>query len=343
MITRSEPGVQIRVQTIRDLGSWQEQLAGAITAPQQLLELLQLSQELLSPALKANLKFTLRVPHAYLDRIEPKNPEDPLLKQVLPIGAECEEIEGYSLDPLAEQSHNPTDGVIHKYNGRLLLIAGSACAINCRFCFRRHFPYQDNRLNQSSLEKALAYIRADTSITEVILSGGDPLANNDRRLTTIAAELNRIDHLETLRIHTRLPVVIPDRITDELLDWFTHRRLQPVMVIHTNHANEIDDNVRASLQRLKQSNVMLLNQTVLLKGINDTPSALTQLNKSLFNAGVLPYYLHLLDPVHGAAHFDISEHQAKKLMNTLMATCPGYLIPKLVREIPGQPNKTWIL
>ncbi len=343
MITRSEPAVQIRAKTIPHFTNWQEQLAGAITTAKQLLSMLQLSEELLSPALKASQEFALRVPHAYLERIEPQNPEDPLLKQILPIGAECEEVEGYSLDPLAEQTQNPTDGVIHKYNGRLLLITGSACAVNCRFCFRRHFPYQDNRLNQHSMKDALAYIRSDTSIKEVILSGGDPLANNDRRLAAIAAELNDIKHIETLRIHTRLPVVIPDRITDELLHWFTGQRLQPVMVIHTNHANEIDDNVHKTLQRLRQADVMLLNQTVLLKGINDTLEALTQLNKALFKAGVLPYYLHLLDPVHGAAHFDVPEHKAKNLMRALMATCPGYLVPKLVREIPGQPGKTWIL
>ena len=338
MITRSE----LSVQTISDFGCWQEQLAGAITSPEQLLTMLQLSPELLSPALKACQEFPLRVPHTYINRMELGNPNDPLLRQVLPVGEECEHIEGFGLDPLAEQYQNPTDGVIHKYHGRLLLIVGGACAVNCRFCFRRHFPYQDNRLDRDSWNSAMEYIRSDTSIKEVILSGGDPLATSDRRLEKIAAELNHIDHVETLRIHSRLPVVIPDRVTDDLINWFARQRLQPVMVIHANHANEIDNSVREAMFRLKQAGVTLLNQAVLLKGINDSASALIQLGEALFKAGVLPYYLHLLDPVHGAAHFDIPEIKATRLLKEVMANCPGYLVPKLVREIPGRPGKTWI-
>ncbi|WP_163371369.1 EF-P beta-lysylation protein EpmB [Endozoicomonas acroporae] len=347
MITRSELSVQSRAQistqTISDFGCWQTQLAGAITSPEQLLAMLQLSPGLLSPALKACQEFPLRVPHAYIQRMVPGNPDDPLLRQVLPVGEECQHIEGYGLDPLAEQSQNPTDGVIHKYHGRLLLIVGGACAVNCRFCFRRHFPYQDNRLDRDSWHNAIEYIRSDTSIKEVILSGGDPLANNDRRLANIAAELNAIDHVATLRIHTRLPVVIPDRVTDELINWFTRQRLQPVMVIHANHANEIDDSVGEAMFRLKQAGVTLLNQAVLLKGVNDSASALIQLGEALFKAGVLPYYLHLLDPVHGAAHFDVPDVTATRLIQEVMAHCPGYLVPRLVREIPGRPGKTWIL
>ncbi|WP_066014398.1 EF-P beta-lysylation protein EpmB [Endozoicomonas atrinae] len=338
MITRSE----LSVQTISDFGCWQEQLAGAITSPEQLLTMLQLSPELLSPALKACQEFPLRVPHAYINRMELGNANDPLLRQVLPVGEECEHIEGFGLDPLAEQSQNPTDGVIHKYHGRLLLIVSGACAVNCRFCFRRHFPYQDNRLDRDSWNSAMEYIRSDTSIKEVILSGGDPLATSDRRLEKIAAELNHIDHVETLRIHSRLPIVIPDRVTDDLINWFARQRLQPVMVIHANHANEIDDSVREAMFRLKQAGVTLLNQAVLLKGINDSASALIQLGEALFKAGVLPYYLHLLDPVHGAAHFDIPEVKATRLLKEVMANCPGYLVPKLVREIPGRLGKTWI-
>ncbi|WP_257297018.1 EF-P beta-lysylation protein EpmB [Endozoicomonas sp. YOMI1] len=346
MITRSEPSVQSRAQIstqkIGDFGCWQEQLAGAITSPEQLLAMLQLSPGLLSPALKACQEFPLRVPHAYINRMVAGNPDDPLLRQVLPVGEECEHIEGYGLDPLAEQSQNPTDGVIHKYHGRLLLIVGGACAVNCRFCFRRHFPYQNNRLDRDSWSNAIEYIRSDTSIKEVILSGGDPLANSDRRLEKIAVELNAIDHVATLRIHTRLPVVIPDRVTDELINWFAKQRLQPVMVIHANHANEIDDSVGQAMFRLKQAGVTLLNQAVLLKGVNDSASVLIQLGEALFKAGVLPYYLHLLDPVHGAAHFDIPDVKATRLLKEVMANCPGYLVPRLVREIPGRPGKTWI-
>ena len=338
MITRSE----LSVQTINDFGCWQEQLAGAVTSPEQLLAMLQLSPKLLSPALKACQEFPLRVPHAYINRMELGNPDDPLLRQVLPVGEECEHIEGFGLDPLAEQSQNPAGGVIHKYHGRLLLIVGGACAVNCRFCFRRHFPYQDNQLDRDSWNSAIDYIRSDTSIKEVILSGGDPLAASDRRLEKITAELNHIDHVETLRIHTRLPIVMPDRVTDDLINWFARQRLQPVMVIHTNHANEIDESVREAMFRLKQAGVTLLNQAVLLKGVNDNAAALIQLSDALFKAGVLPYYLHLLDPVHGAAHFDVPETKAKSLIKAVMDASPGYLVPKLVREIPGRPGKTWI-
>lgn len=292
--------------------------------------------------MKACQEFPLRVPHAYIKRMELGNPNDPLLRQVLPVGEECEHIDGYSLDPLAEQSQNPTNGVIHKYHGRLLLIVSSACAVNCRFCFRRHFPYPDNRLDGDSWNSAMEYIRSDASIKEVIFSGGDPLASSDRRLEKIAAELNHIEHVEILRIHTRLPVVIPDRITGDLINWFARQRLQPVMVIHTNHGNEIDDRVREAMFRLKQAGVTLLNQAVLLKGINDSASALIQLGETLFKIGVLPYYLHLLDPVHGSAHFDIPEVRATHLLKEVMANCPGYLVPKLVREIPGRSGKTWI-
>lgn len=346
MITRSElevhKGAHIRAQTINDFGCWQEQLAGAVTSPEQLLSMLQLGHELLSPALKASQEFPLRVPHAYINRMELGNPDDPLLRQVLPIGEECKHVEGFGLDPLAEQSQNPTEGVIHKYHGRLLLIVGGSCAVNCRFCFRRHFPYQENRLDRDSWHNAMEYIRADSSIKEVILSGGDPLVTNDRRLQKIAAELNSIDHVKTLRIHTRLPVVIPNRVTDDLINWFARQRLQPVMVIHANHANEIDENVHEAMGHLKQAGVTLLNQAVLLKGVNDNASALTELSQRLFQVGVLPYYLHLLDPVHGAAHFDVPELEAKALMKEVMANCPGYLVPKLVREIPGMSEKTWI-
>ena len=321
---------------------WQSQLAGAVTVPQQLLSLLQLSPDLLPGALQANQAFSLRVPHAYIRRMTVGNPNDPLLRQVLPVDQESEHVAGFGLDPLAEQAHNPAGGVIHKYRGRLLLIVGGACAVNCRFCFRRHFPYQDKQLDRDSWSEALDYIRADTSIAEVILSGGDPLASSDRRLSRLATALNDIDHVKTLRIHTRLPVVIPERVTDELLHWFARQRLQPVMVIHANHANEIDESVKQALTRLRQAGVTLLSQSVLLKGINDNAQALVELGEALFRAGVLPYYLHLLDRVHGAAHFEVSEERAKAIIEEMMAVSPGYLVPKLVREIAGESSKTRI-
>lgn len=338
MITRSE----LSVHTINNLISWQEQLARAITSPEQLLTMLDLDSELLPEALRASSDFALRVPYSYVARMERGNPEDPLLKQILPVGRECDNIEGYGLDPLAEQSQNPCNGVIHKYSGRLLLVTSSACAVNCRFCFRRHYPYSDNQLAGENWQKALDYIASDSSIHEVILSGGDPLAANDKRLRIMAEALNAIDHVKTLRIHSRFPVVIPERITDEMISWFTGQRFKPVMVVHCNHANEIDSSVIAAMNKLRESGVTLLNQSVLLKDINDNADALVDLSHGLFDAGILPYYLHVLDPVQGAAHFDVPDETAKQLVKEVAARCSGYLVPKLVREIPGQPGKTRI-
>ena len=338
MITRSA----LRVHTINTAEpvSWQQALANVVTCPKELLDLLGLDHGLLPDALKADSLFSLRVPRAFVHKIEWGNPSDPLLLQVLPLGQELLNTEGYSLDPLSETTQNPCNGVIHKYHGRLLLITSGTCAINCRFCFRRHFPYGNNQLSGEDWDNALRYIASDTSIKEVILSGGDPLAANDKRLKKLAHALSAIPHVETLRIHTRLPLVIPERITNEMTDWFTGTRLKPVMVIHCNHANEIDDSVRAALSKLQRAGVMLLNQTVLLKGINDSVEALVSLSQALFQSSVLPYYLHVLDKVQGAAHFDVDETVASQLINDIQKQCPGYLVPKLVREIAGEPNKT---
>ena len=339
MITRSELGVQ----TINAIDCWQSQLTSAITSPKQLLTMLKLDTSLLPAAFEASQNFKLKAPLSYVKRIKQGDINDPLLKQILPIDAECLEVEGYGKDPLQEWSQNPTDGVIHKYQGRLLLIVSSACAINCRFCFRRHFPYEDNRLSRDSLQKAIDYIAADTSISEVIFSGGDPLANSDKRLSAIISQLNMIPHLDTLRVHTRLPIMIPERVTDELITLLSTQRLKPVVVLHCNHSNEINEEVQRAIQKMAQVGITLLNQTVLLKGINDSADSLLALNKKLFHASVLPYYLHLLDPVQGAAHFDVKEPKAIEIMQQLSAKSPGYLVPKLVREIAGKPNKTRIL
>ena len=336
MITRSE----LSVHTISNFISWQEQLARAITSPEQLLNLLDLDNRLLPAALRASSDFSLRVPQSYVARMERGNPEDPLLKQILPIGQECENVEGYGLDPLAEQSQNPCNGVIHKYDGRLLLVTSSACAVNCRFCFRRHYPYSDNQLAGENWQQALDYIASDKTIHEVILSGGDPLASNDKRLRAMTEALNAIDHVKTLRIHSRFPIIIPERITDDMISWFAGQRLKPVMVVHCNHANEIDAAVIEAMNKLRKAGVTLLNQSVLLKDINDSAKALTDLSHALFDAGILPYYLHVLDPVKGAAHFDVSDETGKQLIQEMAAQCSGYLVPKLVREIPGKPGKT---
>ncbi|WP_263081641.1 EF-P beta-lysylation protein EpmB [Endozoicomonas sp. Mp262] len=319
---------------------WQGALSNTVSSPEELLDLLELEHSLLPDAIKADKQFALKIPRAFVSRMEKGNPYDPLLLQVLPLGKELMEVPGYSLDPLGEHAQTPRNGVIHKYHGRLLLITSGACAVNCRFCFRRHFPYEDNQLGGDNWNSALEYIASDHSIKEVILSGGDPLAANDKRLARLVTALSEIPHVETLRIHTRLPLVIPQRITQEMIDWFTGSRLKPVMVIHCNHANEIDHSVETALAKLRQAGVVLLNQTVLLKGINDTTDSLVNLSHKLFQSSVMPYYLHVLDRVQGAAHFDIDEDRAVQLIKAMMIQCPGYLVPKLVREIAGNTSKT---
>ncbi len=335
MITRSAVTV--------DSLTWQEQLASSIRDPKQLLDMLDLSHSLLNGALNAHGDFPLRVPHSYLQRIAIGDPNDPLLRQVLPLGDELLAAPGYSEDPLKEQSSNPIAGLIHKYHGRVLLIVSPNCAINCRYCFRRHFPYQDNKPSRNEWQAALEYIASDNSISEVIYSGGDPLAASDKQLRWLTQQVAHINHVKRLRIHTRLPIVIPSRTTDSCLQWLTETRLKTSMVIHSNHANELDTEVASALARLKNAGVTLLNQAVLLAGVNDELSVLQQLSERLFDVGVLPYYLHQLDRIHGAAHFEVSDIKARQLASELMATLPGYLVPKLVREIPDAQNKVPLL
>ena len=281
----------------------------------------------------------MRVPHTYIARIEPGNPDDPLLKQVLPLGIELDEVSGFSADPLGEQPKNSHRGILHKYHGRLLLMPGQLCGVNCRFCFRRHFPYADNKLNKEEWQSAFDYIRGETELSEVILSGGDPLSQNDLRLRWIVEELAKIPHIKRLRIHTRMPIAIPQRITDEMIGWLTSTRLQPIVVTHCNHPNEIDEDVAAALNKLRNKNIQLLNQGTLLKDVNDSAEVLAQLSEKLFSNGVMPYYLHLLDRVQGAAHFEISEEQAQRIMGELSQQCSGYLVPKLARESAGKESK----
>lgn len=325
------------------LPSWQEELSRAIRQPRELLEALQLPAELLDGMNQGDQLFPLRVPYPYLSRIEPGNPQDPLLLQVLPSLQETRQVPGYLTDPLQEQQAIAHPGVLHKYHGRVLLIVSGACAINCRYCFRRHFPYDDNNLSTQEWEQALAYLAQDSSIDEVILSGGDPLAVNDKRLLWLINRLEAIPHLQRLRIHTRLPIVIPQRITPELLQGLQQSRLQKVMVVHVNHAQELDTPVRQALKQVQEAGVTLLNQAVLLRNVNDDTDTLTKLSKQLFSAGVLPYYLHLLDPVQGAAHFDVPHAEAVALVKSLLELLPGYLVPKLVREDPGHPSKSPLL
>lgn len=319
--------------------AWQRALAEAITDPGELLDLLDLPRSLL-PGGGAGLEeaaalFPLRVPRGYAARMRPGDPADPLLLQVLPVGREAEEVPGYVADPLGERCASPRPGLLHKYRGRVLLVVTGACAVHCRYCFRRHFPYAERQMGRSDRSGLLDALAQDPSVREVILSGGDPLTVGDDRLGALVRDLEAIPHVRRLRIHTRNPVVLPERVDERLLAWLGATRLETVVVVHANHAREIDATVAEGFSRLRDAGATLLNQSVLLKGVNDSADALAALSEVLFEAGALPYYLHLLDPVAGAAHFDLPEERARRLAGELAARLPGYLVPRLVREVPG--------
>ncbi len=321
---------------------WQTALMNAVTDPKELLTLLELDHDLLNAANQAAKQFPLKVTQSFIARMEKKNPNDPLLRQVLPIGAECHDIAGYSSDPLQESRFNPIPGLLHKYHGRVLLTYISSCAINCRYCFRREFPYKKNNPGSAGWDNALEYVARDPSIQEVILSGGDPLVANDTVIKHFVDKLASISHVKRLRIHSRLPIVLPERITIEFVKAFTQSRLKPVMVIHCNHAAEINQEVKQAIRMLADAKVLLLNQSVLLKGVNDTPDILVNLSEALFDAGVQPYYLHALDKVRGTAHFDLERQAAIELHSAITRRLPGYLVPKLVCEQPGAASKSLV-
>ncbi|WP_203141680.1 EF-P beta-lysylation protein EpmB [Marinobacter mangrovi] len=339
MIQRTPTPVEARDVTDSEL-TWQQELARAINNPEQLLRELGLPDHLLAGARAGDRLFSIRVPRPFLQRMTPGDPDDPLLRQVLPLDAEGQPSPGYVTDPLEEAEHTLQQGLIRKYRSRALLMVTGTCAINCRYCFRRHFPYADNRLSPDARTEALATLHASPEINEVIFSGGDPLAVNDNRLADWAADLAAIPHLTRLRIHTRLPVVIPQRVNDAMLAWFEGLPMQKVIVVHINHPREIDDAVRAAMRRLQEAGATLLNQSVILRGVNDDADTLAELSESLFAAGILPYYLHAFDPVAGAAHFDVSDDQARQLVRDLLTRLPGFLVPRLVREVPGEASKT---
>jgi EF-P beta-lysylation protein EpmB len=328
-----------RITATRQVPAWQVELSRAISDPAALLQQLDLGPEWLPGARAAAALFPLRVPRGFVRRMRRGDPHDPLLAQVLPLHHELTDAPGFGSDPVGDLDAMTMPGVLHKYRGRVLLVTTGACAVHCRYCFRRHFPYGDAHAASGHWSGALEYIAADTSIEEVILSGGDPLLLSDRRLAELAAALEAIPHLRRLRIHSRLPVVLPERIDACLLDWLAHRRLRPVVVIHANHPREIDASVMAACHRMAAAGIDLLNQSVLLRGVNDCPETLVALSERLFEARVLPYYLHLLDRVAGAAHFEVDGSRARELAARLQARLPGYLVPTMVREIPGAPGK----
>lgn len=319
--------------------NWLNELANAISDPYQLLKTLKIDPAPWEKGLGARKLFALRVPMSFVERMEVGNPYDPLLRQVLPLEEEYEVHEGYSLDPLEEQD-NAIPGLLHKYKNRVLLIVKGGCAVNCRYCFRRHFPYQENKGGKRQWQTALDYVAGQPEINEVIFSGGDPLMAKDHELQWLVENIAQIPHIKRLRIHTRLPVVLPSRITDELCELLQQTRLQVVLVTHLNHANEVNGDLRQAMSKLKQAGVTLLNQGVLLKGVNDSVGALTQLSEALFDAGILPYYLHVLDKVQGAAHFMVGDDRARQLMKGLMENVSGYMVPQLTREIGGRRSKT---
>lgn len=317
---------------------WKVILRKAIRDADSLREALQLKSEEVNWI--DDTHFPLLVPQPYLSRIERGNPSDPLLLQVAPSVQEHVSLGDYTRDPLNEQDCEIEPGTLQKYRGRVLHIATSACPIHCRYCFRRHYPYHKAR--NGAFNSLLEYIRTDESIIEVILSGGDPLTLADSTIKTLISKIEGVRHVKILRIHTRFSVVIPQRITEGLLRLLRDTRLRTVLVTHINHPNEIDGMVRIATHALRDSNVMLLNQSVLLKNVNDSSSVLACLSQKLFEIGVSPYYLHMLDKVEGAAHFDIPEVEARELHRELQMELPGYLIPRLVREVPGSGGKTLI-
>jgi EF-P beta-lysylation protein EpmB len=317
--------------------NWQTQLSEAITSVDELLGILKL--ESLRAEVYVPKHFELRVPRAFVAKMTVGDRNDPLLKQVLPDQREQIKVTGYVSDPLSERTQNPVKGMLHKYQSRVLLTITGACAIHCRYCFRQHFDYSANMPTADAKENIINYIAAHPEINEVILSGGDPLNVTNRRLFAWLDTLESIPQLTTIRLHTRLPLVIPARLDDALLDRLSQSRCHIVMVIHCNHANEIDALTAEHLQRARTAGITLLNQAVLLAGINDSVEVQTQLSQRLFSAGVLPYYLHVLDKVAGAAHFDSDERSAVELYWSLLAALPGYLVPKLVRELPNRHFK----
>jgi EF-P beta-lysylation protein EpmB len=337
ILSTNPPAVRARFE--RPIAPWQAELRDAIRDPAELGRRLGLLVKLASQGRSAAADFGCLVPASYLARIEPGNPADPLLRQVLPVAEEGVESAGFGPDPVDERAAMLTPGLLQKYPGRALMVVTSACPVHCRYCFRRHFPYGDHSAGDAAWAPALEALRADPSIEEIILSGGDPLTVTDRRLAALIDELAAIPHLSRLRVHTRMPVMIPSRVTNSLLAWLAGSRLTPVMVLHANHARELDDEVAAAADRLRAAGVMLLNQAVLLRGVNDTVDAQCALSRRLVAIGVTPYYLHQLDRVRGAAHFEVPIACGREIIAEMRRRLPGYAVPQYVQEVPGELHK----
>lgn len=339
--------VTTRADTVRansriddaDGNRWKDAMRSAVRDPATLCKMLRLPSNLIPAAQIASTQFSLFAPLAYVARMQVGNANDPLLRQVLPVADEMESPENYQLDPVGDQAAKRGSGLLQKYAGRVLIVTTGVCAVHCRYCFRRHFPYSDAPALNQRWDRIIDDLKDDPSITEVILSGGDPLTLDDETLQPLVQRLETIPHLRRLRIHTRLPIIIPDRVTDGLIQLLRDSALTVVMVVHANHANELDESVGRSMTLLADNGITLLNQAVLLQGVNDSIEAQFNLCGRLADLRVMPYYLHQLDRVSGAAHFETPESLGIRIVEQLRARLPGYAVPRFVREVPGEANK----
>jgi EF-P beta-lysylation protein EpmB len=342
ILSATHPVVRPRLVVPR-YSSWQEALKDAVRDPRELLRLLDLPHSRVDGASDSNQQFSLLAPRGFVARMRAGDPDDPLLRQVLPIVDELRDAAGFVADPVDDAAAARRPGLLQKYRGRALLITTGACAVHCRYCFRRHFPYWTAPRSLAEWLPALDEIENDETLDEVILSGGDPLMIVDQALAKLIDKLAAIRHLRRLRIHTRLPIMIPERVTMELVGMLRCCRLTPIVVVHANHANELDEDVAAALAKIADAGIVLLNQAVLLAGVNDTVEAQFALCQQLVNLRVLPYYLHQLDPVAGAAHFEVLVERGRRIIEELRERLPGYAVPRYVQEVAGAESKVWLI
>lgn len=323
-----------------DRPTWQQLWRDAVTDPIELLTVVGLADRAADLLPPRDTGFAVRVPRGFVARMRHGDANDPLLRQVLPLAAELDAAPGFARDAVGDMAARSAHGVLRKYQGRALLIATGSCAINCRYCFRRHFPYAEETAAANRWQAAIEALRADPGVDEAILSGGDPLSLSNAKLAEFLTAIAAMPHIRRVRLHTRLPVVLPERIDDGLVALLAALPQRVAVVLHANHANELDSGVDDACRRLRDAGATLLNQSVLLRGVNDDAATLAALSERLYDGGVLPYYLHQLDRVQGAAHFEVDDSTALRLVEALRNRLPGYLVPKLVREIAGAPAKT---
>jgi EF-P beta-lysylation protein EpmB len=318
---------------------WRQIQRHNFTNWQQLLSFLALDIDPAHPIVLTKSKFSLNLPKRLAEKMEKKNWNDPILRQFLPTLEELRPSPLFVVDPVADELSRKAPKLLHKYQGRALLVCTSACAMHCRYCFRQHFEYETQ---DKFFQEELAAIAADSSISEVLLSGGDPLSLSDAQLHYLLNELDRIPHLKRIRFHTRFPVGIPERIDDSFVNLLAHCTKQIIFIVHSNHPRELDEEIFSYLNKIQRLGIPILTQSVLLKGVNDDVNTLKTLFELLADHAIIPAYLHQLDRVQGAAHFEVDEELGKQIMSQLQALLPGYAVPKYVREIPQRAHKTQI-